>query len=61
MVHMRLLAECEVTIHSTKDKKKLKGGEKEYIYGTINIRDPKLTPHVGKRVKVIVKEIEKKR
>ncbi len=57
---MPKVGEYAVTIHSTSDKKKLKGGVREYRYGTINIRDPSLTPHIGKRVKVIVEEPKKK-
>lgn len=49
---MTKIAEYKVKIHSTKDKKKLRSGLKEYEYGTINIRDPKLREHIGKTVKV---------
>lgn len=55
---MTKIAEYRVKVHSTKDKKKLKYGVKEYEYGTIIIRDPKLTSHIGKIVKVKI-EIEK--
>jgi hypothetical protein len=51
---MSRIAEYEVKVHSTKDKKKLKRGVKEYEYGTINIRDLELKTHIGKTVKVIV-------
>ena len=49
---MTKIAEYTVKVHSTKDKKKLKFGVKEYEYGTINIRDPNLRGHIGKTVKV---------
>jgi hypothetical protein len=49
---MTAIAEYNVKVHSTKDKKKLKAGVKEYEYGTINIRDPKLKRYIGKKVKV---------
>jgi hypothetical protein len=48
------IAEFEVKIHPTKDKKNLKGGPREYEYGTINIRAPILRAYVGKRVKVVI-------
>jgi hypothetical protein len=51
---MAAIAEYEVKVHSTKDRKKLKSGVKEYEYGTINIRDPKLTHYIGKTVTVKV-------
>lgn len=51
---MTAIAEYKVKVHSTKDRKKLKEGVKEYEYGTINIRDPKLRKHIGKTVKVKV-------
>lgn len=56
---MTKIAEYEVKVHSTKDKKKLKSGQKEYEYGTINIRDNKLKRHIGKKVKIKVDEISK--
>lgn len=49
---MTKIAEYTVKVHSTKDKKKLKSGVKEYEYGTINIRDPKLKRYIGKKVNV---------
>lgn len=49
-----IIAEYTVKVHSTKDKKKLKEGIKEYEYGTINIRDPTLNASIGKTVKVKV-------
>jgi hypothetical protein len=58
---MTTIAEYNVKVHSTKDKKKLKSGTKEYEYGTVNIRDPKLTEYIGRTVKVkIFKTIERK-
>lgn len=51
---MTKIAEFTVKIHSTKDKKKIKSGLKEYEYGTINIRDGKLTDYIGKTVKLKV-------
>jgi hypothetical protein len=53
---MTEIAEYEVKVHSTKDKKKLKSGVKEYEYGTINIRDLKLKRYIGKIVKLKVEE-----
>ncbi len=52
---MAEIVSCEVRVHSTKDKKKLKNGTREYEYGTIVIRTPNLTKHIGKTVKVIVR------
>ncbi len=49
------LATYEVKVHSTKDKKRLKGGVKEYEYGTIIIRAPELKKDIGKTVKLIVR------
>lgn len=49
---MKELAEFEVKVYATKDKKKLKKGSKTYSYGTISIRDPRLTEYVGKRLRV---------
>jgi len=42
----------EAVIYSTKDKKKLKDKTKTYEYGTVVIRDPKLTEHIGKKVRI---------
>jgi len=56
---MTKIAEYTVKIHPTKDKKKLKSGVKEYEYGTINIRDPKLKGHIGETVKVKVELLTK--
>lgn len=53
---MAKIAEYEVKVHSTKDKKKLKSGVKEYEYGTINIRDQKLKSYIGETVEVKVEE-----
>ena len=39
-------------ISATSDKKKLKGGSKIYTYGTISIRDPKLTEYIGRHVQI---------
>lgn len=58
---MTKIAEYTVKIHSTKDKKKLKEGVKEYEYGTINIRDPKLREHIGKTVKVKIFKLLKQK
>jgi len=49
---MTAIAEYKIKVHSTKDRKRLKTGVKEYEYGTINIRDPKLRGYIGKPVKV---------
>ena len=49
---MAKIGEFETTIYSTKDKKKLKNEKKVYEYGTIILRDPRLTEHIGKKVKV---------
>ncbi|MCX6778126.1 MAG: hypothetical protein NT157_04540 [Candidatus Micrarchaeota archaeon] len=46
----------EAVVYSTKDKKKLKNGSKTYEYGTIVLRDPKLTAFVGKKIRVTVEE-----
>jgi hypothetical protein len=53
ILSMTKIAEYTTKIHSTKDKKRLRSGVvKEYEYGTINIRDPKLKEHIGETVKV---------
>ena len=51
-----VIAEYTLKVYLSKDKKKLKGGIKEYEYGTINIRDPKLKEHIGETVKVKVEK-----
>jgi len=51
---MKTIATFKVKIHKTTDKKKLKGGMKEYDYGAINIRAPELAKYVNKKVKVRV-------
>lgn len=53
------LAEFTVKICATSDKKQLKDRSKTYKYGTISIRDPTLTQHVGETVLVKVFAIEK--
>jgi hypothetical protein len=53
------LAEFTVRICATSDKKQLKNRSKTYKYGTISIRDPTLTQHVGETVLVKVFAIEK--
>lgn len=57
---MAKIAEYEARVHSTKDKKKLKKGVKEYEYGTINIRSPKLKGHIGNIVKLTVEDLNPK-
>lgn len=57
---MAKIAEYEARVHSTKDKKKLKEGVKEYEYGTINIRSPKLKDHIGQIVKLTVESYNPK-
>ena len=54
---MAIIGKFTVKVYSTSDKKKLKEGSKTYTYGTISIRDPKLTEYVGKEVTI---KIEKK-
>ena len=58
---MTKIAEYKVKVHSTKDKKKLRSGLKEYEYGTINIRDPRLREHIGKTVKVTIFKVLKQK
>jgi hypothetical protein len=41
-------------VYSTSDQKKLKSGDKVYVYGTLSIRDARLTPLVGQTVIVRV-------
>ena len=55
---MKTIGTFEVRISATSDKKKLKDGSKIYTYGTISIRDPKLTEYIGRqvRIKVIIDE-----
>lgn len=57
---MTKIAEYKVKVHSTKDKKKLKKGVKEYEYGTINIRSPKLKSYIGTIVKLTVEDFNPK-
>ena len=51
---MPKIAEYLLKVHSTKDKKKLLSGIKEYEYGTIIIRDSKLREYIGSKVKVTI-------
>jgi len=51
---MHLLGTFEGKVYQTSDKKKLKSKSKTYSYGTISIRDPKLTPYAGEEVIVKV-------
>lgn len=61
MPKANVIGEYEVNVHLTKDKKKLKEGVKEYAYGTINIRDPRLAEYIGRKVMVSVStEVKKK-
>jgi hypothetical protein len=57
---MTKIAEYSVKVHSTKDKKKLKSGVKEYEYGTIIIRSPKLKNHIGTTVLLKIEDIDSK-
>lgn len=50
--NMKEVAEFTVKVYSTKEKKRLKKGSKTYAYGTISIRDPRLTEFVGKQLVV---------
>ena len=50
----RELAEFTSRVCETSDRKRLKGGSKTYSYGTITIRDIKLSKHIGKTVLVKV-------
>lgn len=42
-------------VYATSDKKKLKTGSKTYEYGTISIRDARLTKFIGQTVVVTVR------
>ena len=48
------IAEFTVKVYGTRDRKKLKGGSKTYEYGTISIRAPELTEHIGETLHVKV-------
>ena len=52
--------EFTAKIYRTGDKKRLKTGDKTYEYGTLSIRDVRLTPYVGRSVTVTVSPAPKK-
>ena len=61
---MKTIGTFRVKVHSSTDKKKLKEGDiKSYEYGSVSLRNPKLTEYVGKEVfvKVIIKDKKSKR
>lgn len=51
----------EAVIYSTKDKKKLKDKTKIYEYGTVVLRDPKLTEHIGEKVRIRIETEDPKK
>ena len=51
---MRAIGKFHSKIVPTTDRKKLKKTNKNYTYGTISIRSPDLTEHVGEKVLVRV-------
>jgi len=52
----------KIRVSSTKYKKNLKKGEKEYDYGSISIKNPSLAEYIGQMVIVkVLKSDEKKR
>lgn len=53
---MKKIAEYELKVSPTKDKKKTQKGITEYEYGCINVRDTALLPYVGKKVKIKIEE-----
>ena len=49
-------------VYGTTDVKKLKSGkEKKYEYGTISIRDQKLSSYTGKKVRIRIEPFEEKK
>lgn len=55
---MAEIGEFTVKVYSTSDRKELKRGSKTYSYGTISIRDPRLTEYIGKKLLVKVFTLE---
>jgi len=56
---MKELGEFTIKVYATSDKKKLKNGSKTYRYGTISIRDPRLTAFIGKKLLIRVFTLDK--
>jgi hypothetical protein len=50
MDRLKSLGTYKGKVYKTSDKKKLKDKAKTYSYGTVSIRDPKLTEFVGQEV-----------
>ena len=54
---MKTIGTFRVKVHSSFDKKKLSTGKvKDYTYGSVSLRNPKLTDYIGKEVKVVIVE-----
>lgn len=52
---MKTIGTFRVKVHSSTDKKKLSTGKTEqYNYGSVSLRNPKLTDYIGKDVIVKV-------
>jgi hypothetical protein len=54
---MKMIGTFRVKVHSSTDKKKLSTGKTEqYMYGSVSLRNPKLTEYIGQEVivKVII-------
>jgi hypothetical protein len=60
MKRTRTIGSFMTKIIATTDNKKLKEKSQSYTYGTISIRDKKLSSHIGEEVSVKVSKLEKK-
>jgi hypothetical protein len=59
---MRAITIKNAKVVATSDNKKLVSGKNAtYAYGTISIRDKKLTEYIGKKVRVRVEPLKEKR
>ena len=54
MERLKSLGTFKGKVYKTSDKKKLKDKAKTYSYGTVSIRDPKLTEYAGQEVVIKV-------
>ena len=59
---MKQIGTFRVKVSSTSDKKKLSNGTtKEYTYGSVSLRNPKLTAYIGKEIMIRVFEEDNKK
>jgi hypothetical protein len=59
--YMRAISIKNTKVYGTTDKKKLSTGEEtKYEYGTVSIRDQKLSVYIGRKVRVRVELLSEK-